>query len=45
MSHFYLAAWEMGWDGTWHVAGFDPAEVASEHFIPVGYEVLAIYEG
>ena len=44
MAHFYLAGREMGWKGTWHVAGFDPATVATEHAIPVGYESLAIYE-
>lgn len=44
MSHFYLAAREMGWEGTWHVAGFEPATVAIEHAIPEGYETLAIYE-
>jgi len=44
MSHFYLAAREMGWKGTWHVAGFEPAAVAIEHAIPEGYETLAIYE-
>jgi len=44
MSHFYLAAREMGWKGTWHATGFDPARVASERAIPAGYEVLGIYK-
>ena len=44
MSHFFLAAREMGWSGRWHATGFDPARVASEHAIPEGYEVLGIYE-
>src|SRR4030042_1017328 len=28
MAHFFLAAKEIGWDGNWHVTGFDPAQVA-----------------
>ncbi len=43
MSHFFLAAKEMGWDGKWQVTGFDVAQVASEYAIPAGYEVLGIY--
>jgi nitroreductase len=43
MAHFFLAAKEMGWDGKWHVTGFDPARVAKAHAIPEGYEVLGIY--
>ena len=44
MAHFFLTAKEMGWDGTWHVAGFDPASVASEHAVPEGHEVLGTYK-
>jgi len=44
MAHFFLAAKEMGWSGTWHVTGFDPAKVAVEHAIPDGYEVLGVYK-
>ncbi|MBL7208864.1 MAG: nitroreductase family protein [Dehalococcoidia bacterium] len=44
MSHFYLAAGEMGWSGSWHVAGFDPAKVTSEHAVPEGHEVLGTYK-
>jgi nitroreductase len=43
MSHFFLAARELGWKGSWHVIGFDPAQVAEQHVVPVGYEVLGIY--
>lgn len=43
MSHFFLAAREMGWQGSWQVAGFDPLQIAREHTIPQGYEVLGIY--
>ena len=43
MSHFFLAAKEMGWSGSWQVTGFDPVQVARAHAIPDGYEVLGIY--
>jgi nitroreductase len=43
MSHFYLAAKELGWKGSWQVSGFDPAPVAEQHAVPAGYEVLGIY--
>ena len=43
MSHFFLAAKEMGWSGSWQVTGFDPAQVVRAHAIPEGYEVLGIY--
>jgi nitroreductase len=43
MAHFLLAARELGWKGSWHVTGFDPAQVAKQHAIPAGYEVLGIY--
>jgi len=43
MAHFFLAAKEMGWSGSWQVTGFDPAQVAKAHAIPDGYEVLGIY--
>jgi nitroreductase len=43
MAHFFLAAKEMGWNGSWQVTGFDPAQVARAHAIPGGYEVLGIY--
>jgi nitroreductase len=43
MSHFFLAAKEMGWSGSWQVTGFDPAQVAKAHAIPDGYEVLGVY--
>jgi len=43
MSHFYLAAKELGWKGKWQVAGFDPAQIAREYVVPAGYEVLGIY--
>ena len=43
MSHFFLAAREMGWSGRWHVSGFDPGGVATEHSIPDGYEVMGIF--
>ena len=42
MSHFFLAAKELGWKGSWHVTGFDPAQVAQQHAVPQGYEVLGI---
>ncbi len=43
MAHFFLAAREMGWGGSWQVTGFDPAQVAEAHAIPGGYEVLGVY--
>jgi nitroreductase len=43
MSHFYLAAKELGWRGRWHITGFDPDQVAKQHSVPAGYEVLGIY--
>jgi nitroreductase len=43
MSHFYLAAKELGWKGKWHITGFDPAQVAQKHVVPTGYEVLGVY--
>ena len=43
MSHFFLAAKEMGWSGSWQVTGFDPVQVAKAHAVPAGYEVLGIY--
>jgi nitroreductase len=43
MSHFFLAAREMGWSGSWQVTEFDSAQVAKEHAIPSDYEVLGIY--
>lgn len=43
MAHFFLAAKELGWKGSWHVTGFDAAQVAERHAIPAGYEVLGIY--
>jgi len=43
MSHFFLAAKELGWKGNWQVTGFEPAELAQKHAIPAGYEVLGIY--
>jgi len=43
MSHFFLAAKEMGWGGKWQVTEFDPVEVARGHGIPSAYEVLGIY--
>jgi nitroreductase len=45
MAHFFLAAGELGWKGSWHVTEFDPAQVAEQHAIPAGYEVLGIYRG
>jgi nitroreductase len=45
MAHFYLSAKELGWKGSWHVTGFDPVQVAEQHAIPAGYEVLGIYRG
>lgn len=43
MAHFFLVAREIGWRGNWQVTGFDPAQVAKEHAIPEGYQVLGIY--
>ena len=43
MAHFFLAAREMGWSGSWQVTGFDPAQVTKIHAIPDGYEVLGLY--
>jgi nitroreductase len=43
MSHFFLAAKELGSVGKWEVTGFDPAQVAKQRSIPAGYEVLGIY--
>jgi nitroreductase len=43
MSHFYLAARELGWKGKWHITGFDPAQLAEKHAVPAGCEVLGIY--
>jgi nitroreductase len=43
MAHFFLAAREMGWSGSWQVTGFGPAQVAKAHAIPDDYEVLGIY--
>ncbi len=44
MAHFFLAAKELGWKGSWSVAGFDPAQVAEQHAVPAGYEVLGLYK-
>jgi len=44
MAHFFLSAREMGGNGRWHVTGFDPTEVATEHGIPDGYEVLGVFK-
>jgi len=44
MSHFYLAAKELGWRGKWQVTGFDPEQVTEKHAVPAGYEVLGIYK-
>lgn len=44
MSHFFLAAEELGWKGKWHITGFDPAHVAGQHAVPPGYEVLGLYK-
>jgi nitroreductase len=44
MAHFYLSAKELGWKGSWHVTGFDPAQVAKQHAVPDGYELLGIYK-
>ncbi len=44
MAHFFLAAKEMGWSGSWQVTGFDPARVASAYAIPDGYEELGVYK-
>jgi nitroreductase len=43
MAHFFLAAREMRWAGTWDATGFDPAAVAKSRAVPDGYEVLAVY--
>ena len=43
MAHFFLVAKEIGWDGRWHVTGFDAIQVAKAYSIPQGYEVLGIY--
>ncbi|MCJ7516196.1 MAG: nitroreductase family protein, partial [Dehalococcoidia bacterium] len=43
MSHFFMAARELGWKGSWQVTGFDPAQMAARHAVPNGYEVLGIY--
>jgi nitroreductase len=43
MAHLYLTARELGWKGSWSVAGFDPAQVAARHAVPNGYEVIGIY--
>lgn len=43
MSHFFLAAREMGWSGSWQVTGFDASQIAEARGIPPGYEVLGIY--
>jgi len=44
MAHFFLVAKEFGSEGKWEVTGFDPAQVAEQHAIPAGYEVLGIYK-
>jgi nitroreductase len=44
MAHFFLAAKELGSVGKWDVTGFDPAQVAEQHAIPTGYEVLGVYK-
>ncbi len=43
MCHFYLAAGEMGWKGSWQIDGFDAEELARERRIPQGFEVIGIY--
>jgi len=43
MSHFFLAAREIGWQGSWQVTGFDSLQVARKYAIPQDYEVLGIY--
>jgi nitroreductase len=44
MAHFFLAAKELGSVGKWEVTGFDPVQVAEQHAIPAGYEVLGVYK-
>jgi nitroreductase len=43
MAHFFLAAKELGSVGKWQVTGFNPSQVAEQHAVPAGYEVLGIY--
>lgn len=43
MCHFYLAAREMGWKGSWQVEGFDAGEIARQRRIPEGFEIIGIY--
>ena len=43
MAHFFLAAKELGSTGKWQVTRFNPAQVAEQHAVPAGYEVLGIY--
>jgi len=43
MSHFFLAAKEMGWKGSWQVVGFNPYQIIAERGIPEGHEVPGVY--
>ncbi len=43
MCHFFLAAREMGWQGSWQITGFDAERIASERSIPQGFEVIGVY--
>lgn len=43
MCHFFLAARELGWQGSWQIAGFDAERIASERSIPKGFEILGVY--
>ncbi len=43
MCHFFLAARELGWKGSWQIDGFDAERITRERSIPQGFEVLGIY--
>lgn len=43
MCHFFLAARERGWKGSWQISGFDAAEISRKRRVPGSLEVIGIY--
>lgn len=43
MCHFFLAARELGWRGSWQIKNFDAQQIARERSIPRGFEIIGVY--
>lgn len=43
MCHFFLAARELGWKGSWQIKNFDAQKIAKERSIPQGFEIMGVY--